>query len=336
MAVLALNQRQRLVGTQFVATFNGVAFDDSLVIQIGDKDFVFGENTNLPFLSLQSRTASEIRLLILTDRVQEDVQAFSFQIRAANPFARAWVLNDPNSQESYQNYAATIDAGKTLELLEFSREGEGWAIRNVNHTIGDVPLPPEQLMYPEHIRDLALAARGLNPGGWSAVQTFIEINEISMPNLLTQPYLNTLAAAQAISAGVRMGAMTIAYGGFGDGSVDVESRVDEIHRAQVKAITVAAHASSSPTVEQLRKRVEAMQTGGVLIALVNTVGGFDVDEMASLLEERECTLLLLAMRSVPFGIVPNLGESPRLRGFAVANLPEPTPRAVIELLRANR
>jgi hypothetical protein len=336
MAVLALNQRQLLVGTQFVATFTGVAFDDALVVNIAGRDVVFNESAGLEFLSPQTRTSGEVRLLVLTDKVPSDVTAFSFQVHASNPASVAWVLNDPNSRESYQNYAAKIDAGKTLELLEFSREGEGWVIRNVNHTIGDIPLPPDQAMYAEHLRELALNARGLNAAGWSSVQAFVEVNEISQPHLLSQLYVNSLAAVQAIGAVVRPSALTIAYGTFGEASVEQDTRVDDAHRNQVKAIAAEGYASSKPTVEQLRKRVESMQSGGALIALVNTLGGFDVEEMVALLESRDCTLLLLAMRSVPFGIVPNLGESNRLRGFAVANLSDPTPRAVVDLLKTGR
>ena len=336
MAVLALNQRQPLVGTQFVATFTGVAFDDALVVSFGGQEIVFNDSANLPFLSPQTRTGNELRLIVMTDRVPATVDSFSFQIHAANPFARAWVLNDPNSSESYQNYATTIESGKTLELLEFSREGEGWTIRNVNHTIGEKALPPDHALYPEHLRDLALNARILNSGGWNSVSAFVEVNEISQPHLLSQLYLNSLASVQAIGAVVRPSALAITYGTFGEVSVDLDTRVDEAHRNQVKAITAAGYASAQPTVEQLRKRVESIQTGGVLFALVNTLGGFDVDEMVALLEARECTLMLLAMRSVPFGIVPNLGESNRLRGYAVANLSDPTPRAVVDLLKNNR
>jgi hypothetical protein len=161
MAVLALNQRQPLAGTQFVATFSGVAIDDVLVISLEDVDIVFDESANIPFLDLVSRTNGEVRVHVLTEKVQAEVNTFSFQIRASASLNRSWVLNNPNSQESYQVYATTISAGKTLELLEFSREGEGWAIRSANQTIGEVAPPADELVYPEHLRDLGLAHTGL-------------------------------------------------------------------------------------------------------------------------------------------------------------------------------
>jgi hypothetical protein len=334
MAVLALNQRQPLAGTQFVATFSGVAIDDVLVISLEDVDIVFDESANIPFLDLVSRTNGEVRVHVLTEKVQAEVNTFSFQIRASASLNRSWVLNNPNSQESYQVYATTISAGKTLELLEFSREGEGWAIRSANQTIGEVAPPADELVYPEHLRDLALASRGASAAGWGQVHAFVEVNETSMPHLGSQLYLDTLAATQAISASTKVAPLTISYGTFGDITVPLESRVDEAHRAQLKALTAASYASGTPSSEQLRGRVAQLAPGGALIAMVTTLGGFDIDGMLELLESRDAHLMLLSMRSVAFGIVPHLGGSSRLQGFAVANLESTTPRSVVELLRS--
>ena len=333
MAVLALNQKQKLNGSQFVATFTGVGYDDELIVSFGGNDVVFNESSNLPYLRSQSRTNAEARVLVLTDLVPEGVDAFSFRIHAAYPTARAWILNDATG-ETYQNYATIIEIGKTVELLEFTRGVDGWLISTKNVAIGEVPLPAEQSQYPEHIRDLALASRGINPGGWKHVKGFVEVNEISQPNLLAQLYLDSLTAMQGLAASVKLSPLTIAYGEFGETSVALEARVDEAHRAQVKALTAAGYASASPTAEQLRKQIVQLAQGGVLVALVNTVGGFDVDSMAELLEERDCTLLLLAMRNVPLGIVPRFDDNSRLRGFAVANIAGPSARSVLDALRS--
>lgn len=336
MPVLALNQQQPLVGTQFVATFTGVSLEDQLLISIGGEDVVFGEQAGLPFLRMHSRTATELRVLVLTDEVPADVQGFSFQIHAAMTFERAWVLTGNGNNENFQNYETEIQAGKTLELLEFGRLGEGWFIRTKNQAIGEVPLPASQSMYPEHLRELALAARGLSAPGWSQVHAFVEVNEISLPLLPTQLYLDTLSAAQAIAASTKLAPMTVAYGNFGEVSVSVETKVDEAHRAQVKAIAAAGYSSDKPSAEQLRVRIAELAPGSVLVALVTTLGGFDVEGTLELLEARDAHLLLLAVRPVAFGIVPNLGGSQRLQGFAVANLPAPSPRSVVELLRSKK
>jgi hypothetical protein len=333
MAVLALNQQQRLTGNQFVATFTGVGYEDQLVISVGGNDVVFGDDANLPFLRSHSRTNSEFRLLVLTDLVPSDVKAFSFQIHASVPFTRAWLLNDSMGTENYQNYATTIEAGKTVELLEFLRDDSGWSIRTKNQAIGEVaPVIGEG--YPEHLRELIPAARGLNPGGWSYVEAFVEVNEVTTPNLLSPLYLDVLTATQAIATTVKLAPIQVDYATFGSTLVPMETRIDEAHRAQVKALTTAGYSSTKPTVEQLLSKVDALKPGGVLIAYVNTIGGFDKDALIAQLEAREATLLLLAMRSV-FGGVPNLGGSSRLRGFAVADLANPTARSVVELLRSN-
>lgn len=333
MAVLALNQQQRLTGNQFVATFTGVGYEDQLVISVGGNDVVFGDDSNLPFLRPHSRTNSEFRVLVLTDLVPSDVKAFSFQIHASVPFTRAWLLNDSMGSENYQNYATTIEAGKTVELLEFLRADSGWSIRTKNQAIGEVaPVIGEG--YPEHLRELIPTARGLNPGGWSYVEAFVEVNEVTTPNLLSPLYLDVLTATQAIAATVKLAPIQLDYATFGSASVPMETRIDEAHRAQVKALTTASYSSTKPTVEQLLSKVDALKPGGVLVAYVNTIGGFDKDALIAQLEAREATLLLLAMRTV-FGGVPNLGGSQRLRGFAVADLANPTARSVVELLRSN-
>lgn len=333
MPVLALNQQQPLVGKQFVATFTGLALDDSLVVSVAGEDIVFTEASNLPYLRVQSRTSVELRVLILTDLAPAELDGFSFQIRAASTADRAWVLNG-SSNENFQNYGTPIEAGKTLELLEFGRLGDAWFIRTKNQAIGDVPLSPDHSGFPEHLRELGLAARGVNTSGWSQVHAFVEVNEISLPLMGSQLYLDTLTAAQAVAAGTKVSSLSVAYGTFGDIAVAVESRVDEAHRVQLKALVAAGHSSGTPSSEQLRARVEQLAPGGVLVALVTTLGGFDVESTLELLEARDAHLLLLAMRPVAFGIVPNLGGSPRLQGFAVANLSTPTPRSVVELLRS--
>jgi hypothetical protein len=332
MPVLALNQQQPLGETQFVATFTGLALDDSLVVSVAGEDIVFRDASTLPFVRVHSRTSAELRVLVLTDLVPAELDGFSFQVRAASTADRAWILNG-SSNENYQNYGIRVEAGKTLELLEFGRLADGWFIRTKNQAIGEQPLPPEHSRFPEHLRELALAARGVNTGAWSQVHAFVEVNEVSMPHLSSQLYLDTLAATQAIAASAKVPSLTISYGAFGEVAVPVENRVDEAHRAQLKTLAADGYSSGKPSVEQLRGRVEQLAPGGVLMALVTTIGGFDKEGMLELLEKRDAHLILLAMRSV-FGSVPALGGSERLQGFAVANLDSPTPRSVVDLLRS--
>jgi hypothetical protein len=128
----------------------------------------------------------------------------------------------------------------------------------------------------------------------------------------------------------------VAYGTFGEVAVPVETRVDEAHRAQLKILAAASYSSSQSSVEQLRGRVESLAPGSALVALVTTIGGFDLGSTVELLEKRDAHLILLAMRSVAFGIVPELGGSERLQGFAVANIGAPTPKSVVELLRSKK
>ena len=334
MPVLALNQRQPLVGTQFVATFTGLALDDSLVVSVAGEDVVFTEASTLPFLRVQSRTSNEFQVLVLTELVPVALDGFSFQIRAASTADRAWILNG-SSNESFQNYSITVESGKTLELLEFGRLGDGWFIRTKNQAIGEQPLSPEHSQFPEHLRDLALAARGINTGAWNQLHAFVEVNEVTMPQLSSQLYLDTLAATQAIAASAKVTSLTISYGTFGEVAVPVENRVDEAHRAQLKSLAADGYSSGKSSVEQLRGRVEQLAPGGALVALVTTIGGFDKEGMLELLEKRDAHLILLAMRSV-FGSVPDLGGSERLQGFAVANLQSPTPRSVVEFLRSKK
>lgn len=336
MPVLALNQQQPLVGTQFVATFIGLALEDALVVSVAGEDMLFGDSFPLPFLRLYSRSSTELRVLVLTEQIPVELAGFSFQVRAASSADRAWLLTGSSNGESFQNYEITIEAGKTLEMLEFGRLADGWFIRTKNQAIGEMPIPVEQSMFPEHLRELALASRGINTAAWSQVHAFVEVNEISMPLLPTQLYLDTLAATQAVAASTKLLPMSISYGTFGDVVVPVESRADEAHRAQLKALAAAGYTSAVPSSEQLRGRVQQMAPGGVLVALVTTLGGFDIESTLELLEARDAHLFLLAMRSVPFGIVPNLGDSPRLQGFAVANIGSPTPRSVVELLRSKK
>ena len=336
MPVLALNQQQPLVGTQFVATFTGVALEDALVVSYAGEDIVFSDAFPLPFLRPYSRTSAELRVLVLPEFAPADLDGFSFQIRAASTADRAWLLTGASNGESFQNYEITVEAGKTLEMLEFGRLADGWFIRTKNQAIGELPIPVEQSMFPEHLRELALASRGISTAAWTQVHAFVEVNEISMPLLPTQLYLDTIAATQAVAASTKLLPMSITYGAFGEVSVPVESRADEAHRAQLKALAAASYSSGVPSSEQLRGRVQQLAPGGVLVALVTTLGGFDIEGTLELLEARDAHLLLLAMRSVPFGIVPNLGASARLQGFAVANLPAPTPRSVVELLRSKK
>ena len=334
MPVLALNQQQPLVGTQSVATFTGLALDDSLVVSVAGEDIVFNEASALPFLRVHSRTSTELRVLVLTDLVPAELDGFSFQVRAASTADRAWILNG-SSNESFQNYGITVEAGKTLELLEFGRLADGWFIRTKNQAIGEQPLSPEHSRFPEHLRELALAARGVNTGAWNQVHAFVEVNENTMPHLASQLYLDTLAATQAIAASAKVTSLTITYGTFGGVAVTVENRVDEAHRAQLKTLAAEGYSSGESSVDQLRGRVEQLAPGGVLVALVTTVGGFDKEGMLELLEKRDAHLMLLAMRSV-FGGLPELGGSERLQGFAVANIGAPTPKSVVELLRSKK
>jgi hypothetical protein len=302
-----------------------------LIVSFGGNDVVFNDSSNLSYLRSQSRTNAEARVLVLTDLVPDGVDAFSFRIHAAYPTARAWILNDANG-ETYQNYATIIEIGKTVELLEFTRGVDGWFISTKNVAIGEVPLPAEQSMYPEHIRDLAVAARGLNPGGWKQVQAFVEVNEITQPNLLSQLYLDALAAVQGLAASVKLSPLTVTYGEYGDTSVAIDARVDEAHRAQVKALTAAGYASATPTADQLRSQIARLAPGGVLVALVNTLGGFDVSGTLETLESKDATLLLLAMRKEIFG-VPTYGASIRMRAYDIAQLSAPSARSVLESLR---
>jgi hypothetical protein len=331
MAVLALNQQQKLNGNQFVATFTGVGYDDELIVSFGGNDVVFNESSNLPYLRPQSRTNTEARVLVLTGLVPEGVDAFSFRIHAAYPTARAWILNDATG-ETYQNYATIIEIGKTVELLEFTRGCDGWLISTKYLAIGEVPLPAEQSQYPEHIRDLAIASRGINPGGWKHVQGFVEVNEITQPNLLSQLYLDSLAAMQGLAASVKLSPLTVTYGEFGETSVAIEARVDEAHRAQVKALTASGYASATPTADQLRTQIARLAPGGVLVALVNTLGGFDVASTLETLEAKDSTLLLLSMRKEIFG-VPTYGGSMRVRAFDIAELGTPGAKSVVDALR---
>ncbi len=334
MAVLALNQRQSLNGDQFFADFKGVNLDDLLLVKLGSTELVFSENVDVPFLRWQHRFAGELRALVTLGEVPDELETFSFQVRAVGSTKASWTLHHPSSGEMYQNYDSTIEAGKTLELLEFTRSGNSWVICTKNQTIGDVPLPEEQSRYPEHLRDLAMASSSLNPGDWSSVRLFIEVNENSVGNLPTQLYLDTITAVQAISARVKLAPMEVTYAKFGTNPVAIEDRIEEHHRLQLKLIAANGYNSSMPTTDQLSERVDSLPSGGVLFALVNTIGGFDVPGMLERLETKGAYLYLLAMRPVAFGIVPDLGGSPRLKGFAVADLANHSPRSVVELLRS--
>jgi hypothetical protein len=334
MAVVAVNQQQFVNASQFVATFTGVAFDDALLVCFPDGTNIVFNSANSPeFLKSLPGSGTEVRMVISLDKVPEHVAEFSFQIRAANSFARAWTLADPSGSENYQNYATPIDSGKTSELLEFGRVGERWFVRTKNEAIGETPLPAEQSMYPEHLRELALAARWVASPEWKNVEAFVEVNEVVASTLGTQLYLDTLSAIQAIAAAVKLRPLKVQYAKFGASSVDPEHRVDESHRQQVKALLAEGYASSQPTVEQLRSRIETLTPGTVLFAMVSTLGGFEVSQWLELLEQKDCTLVLVAMRNVPLGIVPNLGGSQRLRGYATANLADSTPRKIIDSLK---
>ena len=336
MAVIALNQQQHLNATAFIATFTGVAFDDAVLLCVpGFDDLPLSEATAPGFLRWLSRTGSELRLVVSLDQVPSEYSGFSFQVKAASDFARAWILTDSTGAENYQNYATPIEAGKTLELLEFGLDAGRWFIRTRNQAIGELPLPPEQSMYPEHVREIALAARTVVKADWSSVQAFVEVNEVVLGTLHTQLYLDTLAAVQGVAAAVKLRPMTIHYGEFGSIDVSPDNRVDELHRTELKAITAAGYASTKPTVEQLQTLIEKLPAGTTLVALVSTLGGFNRDHWLELLEKRGCNLMLLAMRSVPFGgLVPDFGGTSRLAGYAIANLSEATPKRILEALKS--
>lgn len=334
MAVLAINQRQFLNGNHFFADFKGLNLDDLLLVKVGADEIVFGESSDVPYLRWQHRFPGELRALVTLDDVPQSLDKFSFQVKASNKTKASWTLHHPSSGEIYQNYDSAIESGKTLELLEFSRDTDGWVICTKNQTIGDVPLPEEQSRYPEHLRELAIASSSLNPGDWSYVRLFVEVNENSLENLTTAMYLDTMAAVQAIGARIKLAPLEVTYAKFRTTSVEVEDRIEELHKAQVKSLVANGYASAMPTSDQLKEVAAKLPAGSVLFALVNTIGGFDVAGMVELLEAKGAYLYLLAMRKVAFGIVPDLGGSHRLKGFAVADLPDITPRSVIGLIRS--
>lgn len=337
MAVVAVNQQQLVRATQFIATFTGIAFEDDLLVCVDGQDGVsFGPNLALPFLTPRDAAGKERRLVISLDKVPAEVNGFSFQVHAAHSNNRAWTLTDATGAENYQNYETLIEAGKTAELLEFGRIGEQWFVSTKNEAIGELPLPPDHSMFPEHLRELALAARAVNPGTWRSVEVFVETNELVLPALGGELYREALVAAQGLAAAIKLEPLKVRYGSFGQLAVEPKDRIAEPHRQQLKELGAAAFTATAPTVATLRKTIEALPAGTTLVALMTTVGGFDVPDWLELLEQRECTLIVLVMRSVPLGILPDLGNSPRLRAVAAANLPEQNAKRILESLRSAR